>query len=359
MRRIAFIGALSFLFIGTGLRAENDFWLVPGDGKAQVKVVLGKNAGVRMVDLGEEADEVDDQDVHWTASYRTFGRPQGGYVLTRHLRSLAGNHTKMYIKAFDSSGKVRFALGPTPYLPLAMSTDCSRIALARVHGPKGFDWADVLAFTDANGAIIYQESAPKFETRVRLSSNGDWAAYIVGGDLVIRQFSTAKVYRRSLSEVAIRSGSPMVRSFALITDEGVLKYQFKTVGSYQVQHVESDMWMKSYDPKDGAPGEVPAPALANAAPQANSPTAIGTLIVKGWAKPSGQIAGYNLFISRVSGSSYKQVNQAPITTESYLVRGVEVGRRYFFVLSAVLTGTSAELSRPSPEWSLVVGPGTP
>ncbi len=174
------------------LRAENDFWLVAGDdGKDQVRVIQGGTAGIKMVGLGEEADETDDQGKHWNTVYTLlrWEKTYGGYVLTRHLHAYNADGYKNFVKAFDSAGKLRFTLGPIALTPLSMAEDSARISLGRVHGTDIERTADLLVFTDGKGAVAYKESG-QFGTRVRFSPNGDWVAYIAGSDLVMRQFST-------------------------------------------------------------------------------------------------------------------------------------------------------------------------
>jgi hypothetical protein len=252
--RLHFLPSVLLLLCGGSLQAQSDFWLIPNPGgKSQVRVIEGGDAGIRVAELGEEGDDVDDRGTHWKATYRIlrWDSPKDGYVVTRHWQSYTGPEGKNFVKAFDGAEKLRFSLGPIVLTPLAMAKDSARIALGRIGGTEIARGADFLVFTDGKGAVAYKE-AGQFTTLVRFSPSGDWVAYVAGNELVMRQFSTNKEYRKSLVEVANRSGSPanLVRQFATVTDEGILKYHFKTVGSYQEQHVDSDRWMKSYDPKD-------------------------------------------------------------------------------------------------------------
>lgn len=102
---------------------------------------------------------------------------------------------------------------------------------------------------------------------------------------------------------------------------------------------------------------VPAPQIPTApgmggSTQSQSP-ATGEINVKGWPSLSGSTAGYNLYMSDVSGSGYKKVNDTPVTTTSFLVRGLEINKRYFFVLTALTNDSPPVESRPSAEWSVL------
>ena len=252
MKKIMHSLALAaILLIGVQpLKAENDFWLVGSPGKNPlVRVVQGGAGGNRMVALNEETDETDDQGRHWTVKYWCHFWVNGGYSLDRHLSSLDGHETKNIIKVFDSHEHLRYTLGPTPLQAMMIAKDSARLALGRVSGPDGFQKADYIVFADEFGKPVYKESAKGIEPRIRFSENGDWVAYVAGENLVIRQFSTAKEYRKSLVEVAQRSGSTQVRDFATITDDGVLIYRFYHAGKVAGENLKSDVFKLTYDPK--------------------------------------------------------------------------------------------------------------
>jgi hypothetical protein len=354
------ISGLFLILAPVFLRAENDFWLVPahGRGRDQVRVIQGGNAGIRLVDIGEEADETDDQGVHWRARYELIWRTKAGYALTRHLWSYQDSSVKNFVKAFDNRDRVRFSLGPIAEVPLAMSDNCSHLVLGHVTGPELSRTADYLLLTDGNGRSTAKITAPMVSTHMRLSPSGDWLAYMSDRDLVMLQISANKEYRRSLAEVANASGSPMVKQFEHLTDDGLLKYRFKTVSAYQEQQVNSDIWTKTYDPKEGAPATALSGFQVLQAPQGLPPVtdglgSKGQIVAKGWPIPVGHVGSYNLYMSSVSGSGYRKVNDAPITEPTYAIRGVEAGRRYFFVLSAVTNDVPPVESAKSAEWSML------
>jgi hypothetical protein len=96
----------------------------------------------------------------------------------------------------------------------------------------------------------------------------------------------------------------------------------------------------------GTPSMTGAASTSQAKPE-------GVVTLKGWAPPLGVIAGYNLYMSKSSGSGYVKVNSAPITGLSYPVTGLDVGERYYFILTSLSKDTPPVESRPSPELSRV------
>jgi hypothetical protein len=58
-------------------------------------------------------------------------------------------------------------------------------------------------------------------------------------------------------------------------------------------------------------------------------------------------------MSDTSGSGYKKVNDTPVTSLSFLVQGLEINKRYFFVLTSLTNDSPPVESRPSQEWSVL------
>jgi len=101
-----------------------------------------------------------------------------------------------------------------------------------------------------------------------------------------------------------------------------------------------------------APQIPTAPGLGGAAAPVQAP-ANGYIVQKGWSAPAGSVAGYNLYMSDSSGSGYKKVNDTPITTLTYTIQGLEINKRYFFVLTSLSTDSPSVESRPSTEWNML------
>ena len=102
--------------------------------------------------------------------------------------------------------------------------------------------------------------------------------------------------------------------------------------------------------------QVPIAPGMGGVPAAEAGINNGVILVKGWAVPAGNTSGYNLFMSENSGTGYKKQNEAPITSPSFLVKNLEVNKRYYFVLTSLTTDTPAVESRPSQEWSVLSQP---
>ena len=103
---------------------------------------------------------------------------------------------------------------------------------------------------------------------------------------------------------------------------------------------------------------VPSPQIPNAPGAASNDMPInnGVLLLKGWGVPTGNIAGYNIYLTENSGTGYKKQNEGPITTPTYLVKNLEVNKKYYYVITSVSNDTPAVESRPSPEYSLLSTP---
>ena len=101
-----------------------------------------------------------------------------------------------------------------------------------------------------------------------------------------------------------------------------------------------------------APQIPTAPGMGGAAAPVQAP-ANGYILQKGWSAPAGSVMGYNLYMSDSSGTGYKKVNDTPITTLTYLIQGLEINKRYFFVLTSLSTDSPPVESRPSTEWNML------
>lgn len=91
------------------------------------------------------------------------------------------------------------------------------------------------------------------------------------------------------------------------------------------------------------------PACAHVSPAGQVGT--GYINAIGFPALFGPITGYNLYISERSGKDYKRFNKEPITSQRYEVRGLQIGKRYYFVFTSLAksNGVTVE-SRPSQEF---------
>jgi hypothetical protein len=74
--------------------------------------------------------------------------------------------------------------------------------------------------------------------------------------------------------------------------------------------------------------------------------------VKGWSMPTGNIMGYNLYISSSSGTGYKKANDQPITDLGFKASNLECNKRFYFVLTSLTSDQPPVESKPSQEFSL-------
>jgi tetratricopeptide (TPR) repeat protein len=96
------------------------------------------------------------------------------------------------------------------------------------------------------------------------------------------------------------------------------------------------------------PTPIPAPMEPRTRPVSSGK---GVIEVRGLQKPAGEIAGWNLHMGEASGGAYKILNDKPIKSESYRIKNLVIGKKYYFSLTAV-TADGAE-STLSPGWSQV------
>ncbi len=96
-----------------------------------------------------------------------------------------------------------------------------------------------------------------------------------------------------------------------------------------------------------------APVLGSGASTPQPVAQTGEIVVKGWLPPTGNIAGYNIYMSTTNGTGYSKVNDKPITATSYTVHNLQPDQAYYFVLTSVTTDNPPVESRPSQGWSQI------
>jgi hypothetical protein len=82
----------------------------------------------------------------------------------------------------------------------------------------------------------------------------------------------------------------------------------------------------------------------------------GAIDVKWGVMPGPRTAGYNIYITETPGKGYMKANAAPIKDVHYTIKGLEVGKKYYFAISSVSNDTPPVESRPSREASDVAKP---
>ncbi|HTB22752.1 MAG TPA: fibronectin type III domain-containing protein [bacterium] len=99
-----------------------------------------------------------------------------------------------------------------------------------------------------------------------------------------------------------------------------------------------------------------APELGGMPAATTAAAASGQIVVKGWGMPTSDIKGYNLYMSLDPTSGFKKMNDAPITEMQYTVKGLDINRRYWFMLTSVTNDTPPVESRPSPPFNMLSTP---
>ncbi|HDQ26591.1 MAG TPA: PorV/PorQ family protein [bacterium] len=82
----------------------------------------------------------------------------------------------------------------------------------------------------------------------------------------------------------------------------------------------------------------------------------GAIPVNWGRMPPANMAGYNVYVSETSGRGYVKVNPAPISDTGYVIKGLEVGKKYFYVLTSVTKDTPPIESKFSREFSEIAKP---
>ena len=82
----------------------------------------------------------------------------------------------------------------------------------------------------------------------------------------------------------------------------------------------------------------------------------GAINVKWGQMPPARMAGYNIYITSTSGKGYSKVNPRPIKDTHYMIRGLEVGKKYYYVMTAVTKDVPPIESKFSKESSDIAKP---
>jgi hypothetical protein len=90
--------------------------------------------------------------------------------------------------------------------------------------------------------------------------------------------------------------------------------------------------------------------------QANKAEATGAIDIKWGAMPNARMAGYNIYISETQGKGYAKSNPAPVKDVHYMVKGLEVGKKYYFVMTSVTNDTPPVESKFSKEFNDIAKP---
>jgi ASPM-SPD-2-Hydin domain-containing protein/centrosomal CEP192-like protein/HYDIN/CFA65/VesB family protein len=193
----------------------------------------------------------------------------------------------------------------------------------------------------ANGSVTIVSDAPNSPAAVSLSGTGVAATY------------TLSVSPGSLSFGSVTDGSSSSQSFSItntgnsnVSISGVSAtgsgFSIASGGALTLSPNQSTSVSVQFAPRVAGSANGAVNVASNAtgsasvtlsgtgvAPQVNHTVALN------WGASSSSVAGYNVYRSSVSGSSYAKVNSSPIGGVSYTDSNVQSGQTYYYVATSV------------------------
>jgi hypothetical protein len=194
-----------------------------------------------------------------------------------------------------------------------------------------------------SGAVSIISNAPNSPAAVALSATGVAASYTISvnpGSLsfgsVTEGSSAAQgftVTNTGNSNVAISGMTAAGTGYAIVSGAGAVTLSPNQSTSVSVQFAPSSA--------GAAAGSVHI--LSNATTSASSVALSGTgvapvvthSVALSWGASSSTVAGYNVYRSMVSGSSYAKMNGSPLGGVSYADSNVQSGQTYYYVATSV------------------------
>jgi hypothetical protein len=196
---------------------------------------------------------------------------------------------------------------------------------------------------NVSGAVSIISNAPNSPAAVALSATGVAASYTVSvspGSLSFGSVndgsSTAQgftVTNTGNSNVAISGVTATGAGYSIVSGGGAVTLSPNQSTSVSVQFAPSVAGSASGN----------ATILSNASSANSSVSLNGTgvaapvshSVALNWTSSSSSVAGYNVYRSSVSGSSYARVNASPVSAVSYADSSVQGGQTYYYVATSV------------------------
>jgi len=193
-----------------------------------------------------------------------------------------------------------------------------------------------------NGSVSIVSDAPNSPAAVSLSGTG------------VASTRTLSVSPGSLSFGAVNNGSTAAQSFA-VTNTGNSNVSISGVSATGAGYsIVSGASAVTLSPNQSASVSVQfAPTVAGSASGAVSVLSNATgssgvslsgtgvapqvnhTVALNWGASSSSVAGYNIYRSSVSGSSYSKLNSSPVGGASFTDSNVQTGQTYYYVATAV------------------------
>jgi hypothetical protein len=206
---------------------------------------------------------------------------------------------------------------------------------------------------NASGAVSIISNAPNSPAAVALSATGVAATY------------TISVSPGSLSFGSVNDGSSTVQGFT-VTNTGNSNVAISGVtatgagysissggGAVKLSPNQSTSVGVQFAPSVAGSASGNATILSNATSANSSVSLSGTgvaapashSVTLNWASSSSSVAGYNVYRSLVSGSSYARMNASPVSAVSYADSSAQSGQTYYYVATSVdASGTESVYS---------------
>jgi hypothetical protein len=204
-----------------------------------------------------------------------------------------------------------------------------------------------------SGAVSVISSAPNSPATVALSATGVAASY------------TISVGPSSLSFGSITDGSSTTQGFTItntgnssvaisgVTAKGTGYSIVSGAGAVTLSPNQSTSVSVQFAPSVAGSASGSATIVSNATSSNSSVSLSGTgiaptvphTVALNWGASSSSVAGYNVYRSSVSGSSYAKMNASPIGGVSYADSNVQNGQTYYYVATSVdASGTESVYS---------------
>jgi hypothetical protein len=196
---------------------------------------------------------------------------------------------------------------------------------------------------NVSGAVSIVSNAPNSPATVALSATGVAASYTISVNPSSLSFgsvtdgsSTAQgftVTNTGNSNVAISGMTATGAGYSIVSGAGAVTLSPNQSTSVSVQFAPSVAGSTSGS----------ATILSNATGSNSSVSLSGTgvappvshSVALNWASSSSSVAGYNVYRSSVSGSSYARMNASPVGGVSYADSSVLSGQTYYYVATSV------------------------
>jgi Abnormal spindle-like microcephaly-assoc'd, ASPM-SPD-2-Hydin len=194
----------------------------------------------------------------------------------------------------------------------------------------------------ANGSVTIVSDAPNSPAAVSLSGTGVAATYTLSvspGSLSFGSVTDGSSSSQSFSvtntgnsNVSISGVSATGSGFSIASGGGALTLSPNQSTSVSVQFAPTAAGSANgtVSVASNATGSASVTLSGTGvAPQVNHTVALN------WGASSSSVAGYNVYRSSVSGSSYAKVNSSPIGGVSYTDSSVQSGQTYYYVATSV------------------------